>query len=132
MKKKLCLLLCLLVVASCIPMVALGSNVGDELKVGMLSTSTYELNPLLPAERDFISVYGLVYESLIEVDDYGIPQPYLAASWVDSDNGNLWTFTLRRELTFSDGSPLTAFDIAATGNYLLENANLEDASQRGY
>lgn len=55
----------------------------------------------------------LLYETLVILDDRGIPQPGLATSW-QSDTGNQrWQFSLRRGVTFSDGSPLTAESVAA-------------------
>ena len=42
--------------------------------------------------------------------------PGLAESWTPGDDS--WTFKLRPNLKFSDGTPLTARDVAATLNYL--------------
>ena len=36
--------------------------------------------------------------------------PAQADSWVASEDGKSWTFTLRKKLMWSDGSPVTAFD----------------------
>ena len=104
MKRVLCLLLCLILV----PLAAIGENVEDSLLVGMISTRTTEIRPLTPQERDIVSLYGVVYESLVTVDDNGLPQPLLAESWTQSGGGQTWTFTLRENITFSDGTPLTA------------------------
>lgn len=41
-------------------------------------------------------------------------EPALAESWVLSPDGRLVTFRLRRDLRFSDGSPLTSNDVAVT------------------
>src|SRR5258708_2745457 len=41
-------------------------------------------------------------------------EPELAASWTVSENGRRIDFKLRQPLRFSDGSPLTAADVAAT------------------
>ena len=99
MKRVLCLLLCLMLV----PLSAFGENVEDSLIVGMISTRTTEIRPLTPQERDIVSLYGVVYESLVTVDDNGLPQPLLAESWTESGGGQTWTFTLREDITFSDG-----------------------------
>ena len=111
MKRVLCLLLCLMLV----PLAAIGENVEDSLLVGMISTRTTEIRPLTPQERDMASLYGVVYESLVTVDDNGLPQPLLAESWTESGGGQTWTFTLRENITFSDGTPLTAQDVVASG-----------------
>jgi peptide/nickel transport system substrate-binding protein len=41
-------------------------------------------------------------------------EPELASSWTVSENGRRIDFKLRQALRFSDGSPLTAADVAAT------------------
>ncbi len=130
MKRTLCLLLALLCLAAALP--AAAENVDDSLVVGIYSTRTTEIRPLNPLERDIVSVYGMVYESLVTIDDNGIPQPLLAESWAESDGGKTWTFTLRENVNFSDGTPLTADDVVASCNYLMDMAHNEDASARGF
>ncbi len=127
MKRFLCLLLALML----LPLYALGENVQDSLVIGLVSSRTYEVRPLVPQERDMVSLYGMVYESLVVVDDNGIPQPLLAESWSETGGGNTWTFTLRENITFSDGTPLTAADVAASGNYILTLANA-DVEDKGF
>lgn len=60
------------------------------------------------------NVSSLLYASLVTVDDKGVPTPELAESWDDSDDQLTYTFHLRKDLKFSDGSPLTADDVAFT------------------
>ena len=127
-KRILCLLLCMALV----PVGALAQSVDDSITVGMLSTRTTQLTPLEPKERDIMSLYALMYESLVTIDDNGIPQPLLAETWSETGGGNTWTFTLRDNLTFSDGTPLTAYDVAASGQYILDLANDANASDNGF
>ncbi|MBE5795280.1 MAG: peptide ABC transporter substrate-binding protein [Clostridiales bacterium] len=127
MKRMLCLLLTILL----LPAFAFAENVQDSLVIGLVSYRTYELRPLIPQERDILSLYGLIYESLVTIDDNGIPQPLLAETWSETGGGNTWTFTLRENITFSDGTPLTAKDVAASGNYILNLANA-DVADKGF
>ncbi|MEK3965741.1 ABC transporter substrate-binding protein [Paenibacillus sp. FSL H7-0323] len=60
------------------------------------------------------NVSSLLYASLVTVDDKGVPTPELAESWDVSDDQLTYTFHLRKDLKFSDGSPLTADDVAFT------------------
>jgi ABC-type transport system substrate-binding protein len=46
--------------------------------------------------------------------NYTSVEPGLATSWTVSSNGLTWTFTLRSNLKFSNGQPLTATDVKAT------------------
>jgi peptide/nickel transport system substrate-binding protein len=131
MKRTLCMFLSLLLALPAFS--ALAENVEDSLIVGIYSTHTTEIRPLNPQERDIVSIYGMVYESLVTVDDNGLPQPLLAENWTESDNGKTWTFTLRENVTFSDGTPLTAADVVASCQYLLDLAhNNEDENAQGF
>ena len=123
-----CLTICLLLSGE----TARATNVGDSLVVGIQSTKTLTVRPLLPVERDMLSLYDLVYESLIYVDDDYVPQGQLAQSWECSSNGRTWTFYLRPSVTFSDGTPLTAQDVVASAQYILDRANDENVSDHGF
>ncbi len=111
---------------------ALAENVGDSLVVGALSTVTNEIRPFTPQERDILSVYQMVYESLVYIDDNGRPQPLLCESWNETGDGNTWTFVLRQNVVFSDGTPLTANDVAASLQYILNLANDDTANDKGF
>lgn len=52
-----------------------------------------------------------LFEGLTRLDDHDVPQPALAKSWEISPDGKTYTFHLRNNLTWSDGTPLTAQDI---------------------
>ena len=41
-------------------------------------------------------------------------QPRLAESWEPNADGTVWTFKIRQGVTFNDGTPMTAKDVAAT------------------
>lgn len=129
LRKLACLALSLLL---CAPGGALASNVGTELSIGIVSTKTMEIRPLAPLERDMSSLYALVYESLVTIDDDYRPQALLCEYWEESGNGKTWTFHLRSGITFSDGTPLTANDVAATAQFILDQANNEENTDKGY
>lgn len=131
MKRLLCLLLTAVLAFAQIAF-ALGENVGSSIVLGMLSSSTYAIRPLQPIERTMVTLYSLVYESLVYEDDSGMIQPLLAEKWTTGNGGKIITFTLRSELRFSDGTPLTAQDVAASGNYLLALANGKDLPDNGF
>lgn len=121
------LALCLLT-----PLAAEATNVDDSLIVGIQSTKTPLLRPLDPKERDIMSIYDLVYDGLVTIDDDYLPQPALAESWTESGGGKTWTFHLREGVTFSDGTPLTAEDVVATAQYILDRANNDATTEKGY
>ncbi len=59
-------------------------------------------------------VNRLLYSSLIQYDDRGLPQPDLAESWGTSQDGKTYNFTLRSDVFWHDGEPVTSEDIVFT------------------
>jgi peptide/nickel transport system substrate-binding protein len=81
------------------------------------------LNPLVGVEVPDYEVWNLQYATLTDkaADDFATI-PGLAESWEASDDGLTYTYTLREGLEWSDGTPLTAADIAFTVNRAREEA----------
>jgi len=63
----------------------------------------------------------LLYDTLVE--EVGISNfvPGLAESWTVSDDGLVWTLKIREGVTFHDGTPCTAEDVAWSLNSTTEN-----------
>ena len=56
-----------------------------------------------------IMVLQNVYETLTHYNpETGEVEPMLAESWTSNEDGTVWVFQLRNDVTFHDGSPLTA------------------------
>ena len=68
------------------------------------------------------NVSSLLYSRLVTQDDKGLAVPELAESWDISDDQLTYTFHLRKDLKFSDGSPMTADDVAFTWTLLYDKA----------
>lgn len=60
-----------------------------------------------------------LFTGLVSIDDQGNPHPSLAASWENKDN-TVWTFHLRPNLKWSDGSPITAGDVVFSWRRLVD------------
>ena len=88
----------------------------DELEIfvwgEMLEPDT--LDPHKTAAGAAYLVMRLLGSTLVYLDPQGVYQPYLAESWKVSEDGLTYTFYLRRDVFFHDGSPLTAADLAFT------------------
>lgn len=108
------------------------SNVDDRISIAIQSTKTLMIRPLEPNERDILSVYQLIYEPLIRINDNYLPESCLCETWEPTGNGKTWTFHLRSGITFSDGTPLTAKDVVATAQYILDRARDEATVQKGF
>lgn len=57
---------------------------------------------------------GLVFDTLTEVAADGTLRGELATGWTPFDNGRIWQFDLRKDVTFHDGQPFTAQDVVAS------------------
>jgi peptide/nickel transport system substrate-binding protein len=75
------------------------------------------LNPVVGVEVPDYEIWNLQYATLTDkaAADFATT-PGLAESWEGSADGKTYTYTLREGLTWSDGTPLTADDIAYTVN----------------
>ncbi|WIE62581.1 ABC transporter substrate-binding protein [Curtobacterium sp. MCLR17_032] len=67
-------------------------------------------------------------EELVGLDD-GKPTPELATKWSTSDDGKTLTFTLRDDVTFTDGTPFDAAAVVANIEHVQDPAT---ASSTGY
>lgn len=64
------------------------------------------------------NVTSLLFAPLVSVNEKGLPYPDLAEKYEVSDDQLTYTFHLRPDSKFSDGSPLTADDVAFTWTLL--------------
>ncbi len=53
-------------------------------------------------------VTKLLSSGLVRVDQSGTPQPELAASWEATSEGKIYNVSLRKDITWVDGTPVTA------------------------
>lgn len=67
-----------------------------------------------------IQLVRMIYDPFIDLDNDQQPVPVLADSWESNAEGTVWTFRLRKGVTFHDGSPLTADDVVWTYRRLLD------------
>ncbi|GDY25884.1 nickel ABC transporter, nickel/metallophore periplasmic binding protein [Agarivorans sp. Toyoura001] len=80
-----------------------------------------DLNPHLYGGEIFAQ--NLLFEGLIHLGENGKLEPWLATNWSVSEDGKLYTFTLREGVTFSDGSPFNAEVVKQNFDALLDNGN---------
>lgn len=71
-------------------------------------------HPITGTSRTNLTLAPLVYEGLYELDEKFQPREVLCASAQADESRRTWTFTLRPGVTFSDGSPLTGAEAAAS------------------
>ncbi len=66
------------------------------------------LDPAQSREAQFVQYFQPVFDTLIRRDAAGKIQPMLATKWETSADQKTITFTLRDDVTFTDGTKLTA------------------------
>ncbi|MGI9642244.1 MAG: ABC transporter substrate-binding protein, partial [Acidimicrobiia bacterium] len=64
----------------------------------------------------------LQYDSLMQLDAAGIPQPWLAETITANADLTEYTMTIVQGATWHDGQPLTINDVKFTFDYFIENA----------
>lgn len=79
-----------------------------ELRVA-LSTEPPSLDPTTNAAAVIrLLLQHNLYENLVQIDEIGAIRPMLARSWEISEDGRAYTFHLRANLFFHDGTPCDA------------------------
>ncbi len=83
----------------------------EPITIGVTSQIDPDHAPL-PRNDSERLLFSQLYETMVRVDGEGRLRAGLAADWT-SDDGLTWTFHLRPEARFSDGSPVRPHDIRA-------------------
>lgn len=76
-------------------------------------------DPIQSSQIATMYAWQLVYNGLVTIGPNGKVQPDLATSWTVSADHKTYVFTLRKGAKFSNGSPLTADDVAFSFQRLL-------------
>jgi peptide/nickel transport system substrate-binding protein len=84
-------------------------------------------NPALVQELP--NILQFTFEGMIAEDKEGNVVPALAESWKFSPDNKRLVFTLRPNLKWSDGTPLTADDVVFTFNEVLLNKQIPNGNQ---
>ena len=88
---------------------ATGTVSSSDLKV-MLETPVMSLDPQQATDGTSFEVMANYTDGLTQMDDSGAAVAAIAESWETSDDGLTWTFHLRKDAKWSNGTPVTAKD----------------------
>lgn len=97
------------------------SSESKEITIGVTSFA----DTLEPTEQYFswvVSRYG-IGETLVSFDENGEIMPCLAESWVNSEDGKVWTFKIREGVKFSNGEEMTPEIVKASLERTFEKSN---------
>jgi peptide/nickel transport system substrate-binding protein len=90
---------------------ALAATRGGVLKLGLAGGSTTDsIDPRTYTDSVMISIGFALFNGLVENSARNEPLPELAESWQGRDGASVWTFTLRKGVTFSNGKEFDADD----------------------
>jgi len=111
------------VLALALPLAPAAPAVADEpvvLTIG-INEDIDSANPFTGLSSLAYELFTLQYPTLTQyaAEDFGIV-PGLAESWEESADQRFWTYRLRPGMKWSDGTPLTAEDVAYTFNRIID------------
>lgn len=89
--------------------------------VGVVSS----LDPYSTSLTIDLEIFHQIYESFYYVDDFNEPHSRLALSHTISDDGLVYTFTMREDAFFHNGDPVTADDAVFSFEKAMESGVLE-------
>jgi len=81
--------------------------------IGLASDALF-MDPSQQDETITNTMGRYMYDGLLNNDALGVPRAALAESWTIGDDNLTWTFSLKKGVTFHDGSDFTAEDVAYT------------------
>ena len=104
---------------------------GDWL-VERLPSEPANLNPITSSDFYATQITSMIFDTLIERDNETLAiTPRIAERWEISPDHLTYTFYLRKDATFSDGTPLTANDVKFTYDKIMDPA-VDCAHLRNY
>ena len=65
----------------------------------------------------------LIYDTVFQLDEDNVPQPWLVNNYEVDQEGLDWSFTLHDGITWHDGTPMTAKDIKFSFEYYREHSH---------
>jgi peptide/nickel transport system substrate-binding protein len=87
---------------------------GGVVRYGISAPTT--LDPHFTSNTPELKITQQMYSWLTVLDNNNEPTPSVATAWEMSPNGKTWTFTIRSDVKFNDGSPLTVDDVVYSFN----------------
>lgn len=99
---------------------------------GFLYNEAVSLDPTDLTAPPGVDIAGGFYDNLIQWDPFkpSETRPVLAESWAVDSSGKVYTFNLRKDVKWHDGTPFTAGDAEATFNYWTYAWNKYKKTQR--
>src|SRR5699024_11935379 len=85
---------------------------GDITFIFGRGSDSISLDTSVPTDGESIYVTNQIYDTLVQYEEDGTEvEESLATNWDVSDDNLVWTFELRDDVTFHDGTDFTAEDV---------------------
>jgi oligopeptide transport system substrate-binding protein len=110
---------------------AAGGKADNQVFRMNISSEPPSLDPAQAQDSTSFTVMTGLYEGLTRMDANGQAVPAVAESWKTSEDGKTWTFTLRKDVKWSNGDPVTAHDFEYSWKRTLD-ANLNPPAPYAY
>lgn len=115
----------LLAAALLLTVMPLAAQVRREVRIGIANVPA-AVDPIVSADGAPALIARQVFDTLVAWRELSTDvEGALATRWVVSRDGLKWTFTLRENARFHDGSPLTAHDVAQSFERHLKPEDLQ-------
>ena len=88
-------------------------SAGGDLQYA-LNTQPPTIDPVMSTATATRDIARHIFEPLVTLDSNYQPQPMLAESWEESDDGLTYTFHLRQGVKFHNGKEMKAEDVVAS------------------
>jgi peptide/nickel transport system substrate-binding protein len=98
----------------------LGSKAGGRIHVGIIPAPTGAIEPHTFVDVGGLETGGICGEFLTRVSKTLTLVPELATGWTPNADASIWTFKLRPGVRFQSGQTLSAEDVVATYNRLVD------------
>lgn len=108
----------MLTLAGCTPGAAEPVD-NDFVVAAPYATETLDPHSVAAAANGNTHAAMAIYSRLVKSTNDGEIVPDLAESWTANENGTEWTFEMRDDVEFSDGTPLISADVVASFERLL-------------
>lgn len=98
------------------PPVTAGTNYKKDIRIGTLADLTVACRYAGTATVT-TQTCNSTFNGLVSMDAVGTASPELATEWSSNEDASQWTFQLREDVKFHDGSDFTAEDVKFTWEY---------------
>lgn len=100
------------------------------LKFGCITFGNGRIDPSLETNTAWNCMRIGVSEALFKFDDNAAVQPWLAESIKASDDHKTWTITIKKDVKFSTGTPMTATKVKESLDWVREQSKKDEKREK--